>query len=27
MTVEATYCLGLCACGPAALMDGRVVGR
>lgn len=27
LTVEATYCLGLCACGPAALMDGRVVGR
>lgn len=27
LTVEATYCLGLCACAPAALMDGRVVGR
>lgn len=27
LTVEATYCLGLCASGPAALMDGHVVGR
>jgi formate dehydrogenase subunit gamma len=27
VTVEAVYCLGLCACGPAALVDGRVVGR
>lgn len=27
LTVEATYCLGLCASGPAALMDGRVAGR
>lgn len=23
LTVEATYCLGLCACGPAALLDGE----
>lgn len=27
VTVEPVYCLGLCACGPAALIDGRVVGR
>jgi formate dehydrogenase subunit gamma len=23
LTIEPTYCLGLCACGPAALMDGE----
>lgn len=27
ITLEAVYCLGLCACGPAAMMDGRLVGR
>lgn len=27
VTVEAVYCLGLCACGPAAMVDGKVVGR
>jgi formate dehydrogenase subunit gamma len=27
VTLEATYCLGLCACAPAAMIDGRVVGR
>ena len=27
LTIEATYCLGLCACGPAALLDGRPIGR
>ncbi|WP_430396394.1 formate dehydrogenase subunit gamma [Ferrovibrio sp.] len=27
LTVEATYCLGLCACAPAAMLDGEVVGR
>ncbi|MBJ3776965.1 formate dehydrogenase subunit gamma [Acuticoccus mangrovi] len=27
VTVEPVYCLGLCACGPAALVDGKVVGR
>ncbi|MEX2519706.1 MAG: formate dehydrogenase subunit gamma [Paracoccaceae bacterium] len=27
VTVEAVYCLGLCACGPAVMVDGRVVGR
>ncbi len=27
ITLEPVYCLGLCACGPAALVDGDVVGR
>lgn len=27
VTLEPVYCLGLCACGPAALVDGEVVGR
>ena len=27
MTLEAVYCLGLCASAPAALADGRVMGR
>jgi len=27
LTVEATYCLGLCATAPAAMLDGRVAGR
>lgn len=27
VTVEPVYCLGLCACGPAAMLDDRVVGR
>lgn len=27
LTVEAVYCLGMCACGPAAMVDGRVLGR
>ncbi|MCC5975142.1 MAG: formate dehydrogenase subunit gamma [Rubellimicrobium sp.] len=27
VTLEPVYCLGLCACGPAALVDGKVVGR
>ena len=27
ITLEAVYCLGLCACAPAALVDGKVVGR
>lgn len=26
VTLEPVFCLGLCACGPAALVDGRVVG-
>lgn len=27
VTIEPVYCLGLCACGPAAMMDDRCVGR
>jgi formate dehydrogenase subunit gamma len=27
MTLEAVYCLGLCACAPAAMLDGEVHGR
>lgn len=27
LTVEPVYCLGLCACGPSALVDGRPIGR
>ena len=27
VTVEPVYCLGLCACAPSAMLDGRVVGR
>jgi formate dehydrogenase subunit gamma len=27
VTVEAIYCLGLCACAPSAMLDGEVVGR
>ena len=27
VTLEPVYCLGLCACAPAAMIDGRVVGR
>lgn len=27
VTVEPVYCLGLCACGPAAMVDGQVRGR
>jgi formate dehydrogenase subunit gamma len=27
VTVEPVYCLGLCACGPAAMVNDRVVGR
>jgi formate dehydrogenase subunit gamma len=26
-TIEAIYCLGLCATAPSAMLDGRVVGR
>lgn len=26
ITLEPVFCLGLCACGPAAIVDGRVVG-
>jgi formate dehydrogenase subunit gamma len=27
VTLESVYCLGLCACAPAALLDGEVIGR
>ena len=27
VTVEPVYCLGMCACAPAAMVDDRVVGR
>jgi formate dehydrogenase subunit gamma len=27
VTLESVYCLGLCASGPSALVDGRPVGR
>jgi formate dehydrogenase subunit gamma len=27
VTLEVVYCLGLCACSPAAMVDGKVVGR
>jgi len=27
VTLEPVFCLGLCACAPAAQIDGRVVGR
>ncbi|MEX0408541.1 formate dehydrogenase subunit gamma [Aquibium sp. LZ166] len=27
VTLEPVYCLGLCACAPAAMLDGAVIGR
>jgi formate dehydrogenase subunit gamma len=27
VTLEQTFCLGLCACGPAGMVDGRPVAR
>jgi formate dehydrogenase subunit gamma len=27
VTLEAVYCLGLCALAPSAMLDGRVVAR
>jgi formate dehydrogenase subunit gamma len=27
VTFEPIYCLGLCACAPSAILDGRLVGR
>ncbi|HEU0217844.1 MAG TPA: formate dehydrogenase subunit gamma [Stellaceae bacterium] len=27
VTLEPVFCLGLCACAPAAMLDGRVFGR
>jgi formate dehydrogenase subunit gamma len=26
-TLEAVYCLGNCACGPSAMIDGKLYGR
>ncbi|MGO4327399.1 formate dehydrogenase subunit gamma [Cupriavidus sp. 2TAF22] len=26
-TLEAVYCLGQCACGPAVMIDGKLAGR
>ena len=26
VTVEPVYCLGLCACGPSAMLDERLIG-
>ncbi len=27
VTLEPVFCLGLCACGPAAMVDGQLAGR
>jgi formate dehydrogenase subunit gamma len=27
LTVEPVYCLGLCACAPAAMIDDKLIGR
>ncbi|CAN0586311.1 unnamed protein product [Ectocarpus sp. 12 AP-2014] len=27
VTIEPVYCLGMCACAPAAMVDDKVVGR
>ena len=27
VTLEPVFCLGLCACGPSAMVDGKVIGR
>ncbi len=27
VTLEPIFCLGLCACGPAAMVDGQLIGR
>ena len=27
LTLEPVFCLGLCACAPAVLLDGQVIGR
>lgn len=27
VTLEPVYCLGLCSCAPAAMLDGEVIGR
>ena len=27
ITLDPIFCLGLCACGPAAMLDGKLIGR
>jgi formate dehydrogenase subunit gamma len=27
ITLDPVFCLGLCACGPAAMVDGQLIGR
>ncbi|WP_417599297.1 formate dehydrogenase subunit gamma [Pararhodobacter oceanensis] len=27
ITLEQVFCLGLCACGPAMMVDGKLIGR
>jgi len=27
VTLEPVYCLGLCACAPSAMLDGKVIGQ
>jgi formate dehydrogenase subunit gamma len=27
VTLDPVFCLGLCACGPAAMVDGQLMGR
>lgn len=27
VTLEPIFCLGLCACAPAAMVDGKIIGR
>ena len=27
VTLEPVFCLGLCACAPAAIVDGKLIGR
>lgn len=27
VTLEKVFCLGLCACAPAAMLDGKLIGR
>lgn len=27
ITIEPVYCLGLCSCAPAAMLDGELIGR
>ena len=27
VTLDPVFCLGLCACGPAAMVDGKLLGR